>query len=59
MASGNVTGEEHGEVTGGDRKVTAHPLWNRQHLDTKRGKVAGQKPVSPQKVFRSMNIGPT
>lgn len=50
LASDGVTGEECGEVAGEERKATAHPLWNRQHLDTGRGREAGQRPLCPPSV---------
>lgn len=59
LASDSVTGEECGEVAGEERKATAHPLWNRQHLDTGRGREAGQRPLCPPSVFRSINTWPT
>lgn len=42
LASDDITGEERGEVAGGDGKVTAHLPWTRQHLDTETGKEAGK-----------------
>lgn len=42
----------------GDRKVTAHPLWTRQHLDSEGVKRQVRGPFV-LRVFRSMNTRPT